>query len=145
VIDSPLLTIHLFATVFMTGVIWFVQIVHYPLFRRGGEEGFAAYAREHQRRTSWIVLPAMMSELVTGLWLLVDPPDGTTRWVWAIGLAMIAMIWLSTFAVQVPAHRELARGFASDAGRRLVRSNVVRTAGWSGRSVLVLWAATGGG
>ena len=33
---------HLAATLYMVGVIWFVQVVHYPLFARAGAEGFAS-------------------------------------------------------------------------------------------------------
>ncbi len=31
------------AVIFMTGFIWTVQLVHYPLFDRVGEEAFPAY------------------------------------------------------------------------------------------------------
>ena len=33
------------ATLFMTGVIWIVQTVHYPLFARVGRDEFREYAR----------------------------------------------------------------------------------------------------
>ena len=38
---TALLSIHLFATAGMVGLIWFVQVVHYPLFSRVGAVGFA--------------------------------------------------------------------------------------------------------
>ncbi|MDQ5964129.1 MAG: hypothetical protein QG625_283 [Cyanobacteriota bacterium erpe_2018_sw_39hr_WHONDRS-SW48-000098_B_bin.30] len=31
------------ATWFMTGLIWFVQVIHYPLYARIGEAEFAVY------------------------------------------------------------------------------------------------------
>ncbi len=34
-----LLILHAGATLYMAGVIWFVQIVHYPLFSRVGQPG----------------------------------------------------------------------------------------------------------
>ena len=37
--DVLLLLLHAAATLFMTGLIWFVQVVHYPLFARVGEDG----------------------------------------------------------------------------------------------------------
>lgn len=37
-----LLTLHALNTWFMTGLIWLVQAVQYPLFVRVGREGFAA-------------------------------------------------------------------------------------------------------
>ncbi len=36
-INDWLLFVHAAMTLFMVGVIWFVQIVHYPLFRGVGE------------------------------------------------------------------------------------------------------------
>lgn len=35
--------VHLFSTLFMTGVIWFAQAVHYPLLGRVGGEAFVEY------------------------------------------------------------------------------------------------------
>ena len=62
--------IHLFSTLFMIGVIWFAQAVHYPLLGRVGKEAFAAYEQENTRRTGWVVVPVMAVELATGLLLL---------------------------------------------------------------------------
>jgi len=47
--------------------------------------------------------------------------------------------WLSTALLQVPRHRQLARGFDARAHAFLVRSNVVRTAAWTARGALCLW------
>ena len=35
----------------MCGIIWFVQVVHYPLFAAVMGPSSPAYARENQRRT----------------------------------------------------------------------------------------------
>jgi hypothetical protein len=43
-----ILFVHLAATLFMVGVIWLMQVVHYPLFARIGQEGFALYSRAHE-------------------------------------------------------------------------------------------------
>ena len=50
------------ATPFMTGVIWVVQVVHYPLFARVGVDGFREYEQSHQRRISLVVGIAMPVE-----------------------------------------------------------------------------------
>ena len=43
-----LLILHAGATLYMAGVIWFVQIVHYPLFSRVGQPGpWLASSDEH--------------------------------------------------------------------------------------------------
>ncbi|MEZ4647789.1 MAG: hypothetical protein R3E97_03220 [Candidatus Eisenbacteria bacterium] len=142
--------LHLAATLFMTGVIWFVQLVHYPLFTGVGASGFADYEREHSRRTSWVVVLPMLVELATGVYLaftgsiggpagfltLGEPQLRVLSWA-AFGL--LIAIWTSTFLLQVPAHGILARGFDRSAHRRLVTTNWIRTVLWSARSVLLLW------
>ena len=62
--------------------------------------------------------------------------------VWA-GLALLAVIWLSTALVQVPLHRRLQGGFDAAAHRRLVRTNWLRTAAWTLRAALALRLAFG--
>ncbi|MFM7749342.1 MAG: hypothetical protein ACKOTF_15395 [Opitutaceae bacterium] len=122
---------HAAATLFMTGVIWFVQIVHYPLFGRVGVAEFPAYEREHARRTGWVVGPAMVVELLLALALAAR--GGVLAWA---GLALLGVIWASTAFVQVPLHRRLERGADTAARRRLVRTNWIRTAAWTARAVI---------
>ena len=52
------LYLHAASTLSMVGLIWFVQVVHYPLFARV-EQGFIAYEQIHQQRTTWVVAPLM--------------------------------------------------------------------------------------
>jgi len=126
-------TVHLAATLFMTGVIAFVQVVHYPLMARVGKMGSVDYQQAHMRRTAWVVIPAMTMELGSAVGLLVlrwGTPDGPLT---LVGGALLGVIWLSTALVQAPLHGRLASGFDAGLHRRLVLSNWVRTAAWGGR------------
>ena len=134
---SVLLLIHAFATLFMTGLIWFVQVVHYPLFASVGREQFPAYEDAHQRLTTWVVCPTMLVELGSGIWLLKTGSPETIGLIWT-GAALIIVIWLITAGLSVPAHRQLAQGYSDSAHRRLVLTNWIRTVAWSLRSALVL-------
>ena len=49
-----LLALHTLATIMLAGLIWFVQLVHYPLFSFVGAGDFVRYEREHTRRVTWI-------------------------------------------------------------------------------------------
>lgn len=121
---------HLVATVFMTGVIVFVQLVHYPLMSLVGASGFTEYETQHAVRTSWVVIPPMLMELATAVWIAAvswGSPDAVPA---LFGLALLAVIWVSTAAFQAPAHGRLARGFDAVIHRRLVASNWIRTAAW---------------
>lgn len=130
---------HLAATFFMTGLIWFVQVVHYPLFAATGKDNFSAYEQRHTAHTTWAVAPPMLVEAATAVLLFWFHPAGIATWQLSAGLALIAIIWLSTAFLQVPYHELLAKGFEPAVHDRLVRTNWIRTAAWSLRSLLVLW------
>jgi hypothetical protein len=133
-----LLMVHAAATWFMVGVIWFVQVVHYPLFAAVGETGFVRYGALHRQRTGWVVVPPMVVELATALVIAARPPAGLlASWAWT-GAALVLLVWAATFLLQVPCHARLGRGFDPPTHRRLVLTNVLRTAGWTARGVLAL-------
>ncbi len=137
-----ILSIHVAATLFMTGLIWFVQIVHYPLLARVGREGFVEYEAAHARLTTLVVGPIMLLEAATGVLVVLAPPAELPSWsVWS-GAGLILVIWTSTAFLQVPQHRMLTAGFDCAAHRRLVSSNWLRTAAWTARACLVSWMAT---
>lgn len=123
----------------MVGLIWFVQVVHYPLFGRVGIEDFPSYAEAHSRLTTWIVGPPMLLEASTAVILLFARPEGVPAALVWIGAVLLAVVWLSTALLQVPRHTTLGLGFDADAHRLLVLSNWVRTAAWSLRGLVVLW------
>lgn len=133
-----LLLLHAAATLFMTGVIWFVQLVHYPFFAQAGDEDFTAYSERHSHRTTGVVAVPMIVELVTGLLLLFGRPAGIPAVLPWLGIVLLASIWASTALLQVPSHRVFAGGFDYRAWHRLVRGNWVRTIGWSARATIVI-------
>lgn len=130
---------HLGATLFMVGVIWFVQIVHYPLFARVGPDLFTAYSESHSRLTTYVVGPTMLVELGTAVLLVFfHPPQIPAAALW-LGLVLIAAIWLSTALLQVPRHEVLGLRFDEITHQSLVATNWIRTIAWSARGLLVLW------
>ncbi|MHC5066824.1 MAG: hypothetical protein ACYTG5_22950 [Planctomycetota bacterium] len=133
--QEVLLLLQAAASTYMLGLIWFVQVVHYPLMARVGEAGFGSYAEQHQKLTSLVVMPVMLLELAVATALLLDAPEGMQARL-RIGAALLLVIWLSTFLVQVPCHRRMLRGFDSAAIRRLVSSNWIRTVAWTLRAAL---------
>lgn len=135
-VDAVLLTAHLVATVAMVGLIWFVQVVHYPLFTAVGREQFVAYEDAHRRLTAYVVGPFMAVEGVTALWIAAAPPTGVSRLAAFVGLLLLAVIHASTVFLQVPMHMALSEGFDAASARRLVRTNWIRTVGWSARGLL---------
>jgi hypothetical protein len=119
----------------MTGLIWYVQVVHYPMFAQMDHATFKAAMRIHQQRTSWVVVPWMLLELGTSLWLWL------TTWTWPhhASVLLLALIWLSTFLWQVPCHRQLSTMWNEKTHQRLVKTNWMRTCMWTLRSFLFAW------
>jgi hypothetical protein len=133
-----ILLAHAAATAVMTGLIWFVQVVHYPLLARVGAASFVEYEQAHMRRTTWVVAPAMFVEAATAAALPVVFPTQPGRTLAWVGLALLAVVWMSTALLQVPCHRRLALGFDPKTVRRLVATNWIRTVCWSLRFAVVL-------
>ncbi len=128
-----ILVFHLIATAFMAGLIVFVQVVHYPLMALVGEDSFVPYEQAHTARTGWVVIPPMMAELASAIWIFASASSQDIRAMALSGLLMLAVIWTSTAVFQAPAHGRLMRGFDCDAHRRLVRTNWIRTFAWVAR------------
>ncbi len=119
----------------MTGLVWFVQIVHYPLFAHVGADAWAGYHAAHTRRTGWIVAPLMIVELGSAVGLVLEGGNGALA---PVGLALAAATWALTFAVAVPAHNRLARRYDATVVRALVRQGWWRTAAWTAHAGVAL-------
>jgi hypothetical protein len=127
------------ATLVLVGLIWVIQVVHYPLFAQVGAANFPAYEAQHSGRITLIVMPLMLIELGTaGLLALAVPPSIATWETW-LGLGLVLVAWGVTFFFSVPQHNVLSGGFDAAAHRALVESNWLRTLAWSVRGGLVLW------
>ena len=135
---APLFLLDLAASLYMWGVIWTVQLVHYPLFARVGPQNWADYHAAHTRLMTLVVLPAMVTELGTsGLLALARPAWLAPGLLWA-GFALAVLTWAVTFFVSVPLHDTLGRGYDAAAIARLVATNWLRTAFWTGHALVLL-------
>lgn len=89
---KTLLVANLSATLVLVGLIWTIQIVHYPLFLRVGAQEWAQFHAEHSARITLLVGPLMLAEVALALWLgMVTPPERRIlAWVCArlVGLAI---------------------------------------------------------
>lgn len=134
-----LLVANVAATWFLTGLIWVIQVVHYPLFSHADRATYPAFAEAHSRLITPVVGPVMVVELVTALWLVAERPAALpVRWAW-VGAVLVGVIWLSTAMVQVPLHAQLGAGYDGRVHAALVGTNWIRTVAWSLRGVLMGW------
>ena len=120
----------------MTGVIWFVHWVHYPLLAQVRVDRAVETAVEHQRRTGQVLAIPMAVEGFTTLGLLISRPESVQIfWPW-FGAVLLAVALGSTVIVSVPLHAKMATNPTADVGQRLVVTNWPRTIAWSLRAVV---------
>ncbi len=132
------LTLNLVCTTFMLGLIWFVQIVHYPLLAHVGRSNFTDYETLHCRRTGWVVLLPMIIELVTALFLPILAPSESIQFLLVLAAGLVLVVWCTTAFQQKPAHRTLLQGYDETALANLVRSNWIRTVTWTARAAILV-------
>lgn len=122
------LVIHAAATWCLVGLIWVIQVVHYPLLKNVGSEGFVTYHERHMALITWVVGPLMLAEVGTaGLLILL----GERSLLFGISLVPLAAVWASTVFLQVPLHRKLTQGYDAVTIDRLISTNGWRTLAWT--------------
>jgi len=132
--------IHLSATSIMVGVIWAIQLLHYPFFHHLNRQNFPKLMQKHRLRISFIVIPAMLAELATGAYLMFYSP--ALKPFFVIGFLLIVAIWISTFTLQVSAHNQIRTRYNPSAVSKLVNTNWIRTILWTARLALLFFIAT---
>ena len=130
-----MLVIHLVATSIMVGVIWVIQLVHYPSFHFIELKQYTTFQRFHMSRISYVVVPAMLTELSTLIFLIIFM-DQIDTLVTVSGLLLI-IIWLMTAVFFSGVHQKLTLGYDKTVVNNLVKLNWGRTLLWTLRLLLI--------
>lgn len=125
--NNSFFALHLFCCFFMTGLIWTIQVVHYPSFYYT-KESFSIFHTFHSQRISYLVIPIMLAELATAIYLMSMIPMGVSN------LILLILTWVATFLLSVPYHNQLEHHYSESLIRGLVLTNWARTLLWSVRS-----------
>ncbi len=119
----------------MAGILWYVQVVHYPLFARVGPEAWSAYHADHERRSGWLIAPLMIVELGSATAIVILGGHGALA---LVGLGLALTTWVLTFTLAVPLHRRLNNAHDSSTITRLIAINWLRTAIWTAHGLVAL-------
>lgn len=136
--DALILLTSAAAATFMAGVIWVIQLVHYPLFSLADPARFAEFHAAHSARITLIVGPAMLTEIASSGLFVFAARDEFERRAAIAGLALVVVAWVTTALCSIPAHGRLAGGFEQAAHASLVSTNVIRTVAWTAHAALKL-------
>jgi hypothetical protein len=139
VIEQPhnLLLINLSLSAVLCGLIWTIQLVHYPSFLDVGSDEYLIYQRNHMKNISILVGPLMLLELVFGIYLQLQQWQTPIHWSVHIASLLLVVVWLITFIVSSPLHGRLIQGgFDKLAIQKLIDTNWIRTLAWTGRFLI---------
>lgn len=133
------LLLQLGTTLLLVALIWFVQVVAYPLFARVAAADFLAYHASHSRLITYVNAPLMVGELASSMAWLIWPLSGVPRQVAWVGAVLAVATWVVTMFVSVRQQDILAPGFDARAHNLLVATNWLRTASGTARGAILLW------
>ena len=124
---------------YVTGQMWFAQIIVYPLFAKVGKEEYIAY---HTFYSSRIPLPVIVPGFLGFLFpvaLVFFAPDSVPSWILWANAACGLVGLLVTVGLEIPRHARLEKGGKQESViRELVRYNWPRTLAITGSAFLTL-------
>ncbi len=116
------------------GLIWVVQLVHYPSFRFIDKNQFLDFHKRHTRSITIIVMPLMLLELGLSFWSCYLYQFEFAH---LVPFLMVLGIWSSTFLIQIPIHQKLSKVKDELLINRLIKTNWIRTILWSIKSIWI--------
>jgi len=130
------IVIHLVSTVFMVGLIWIVQLVHYPSFSFVDKSLYRDFQYFHMQRITYIVAPVMVIELLSASVILYKY---YMNWYFSLSILVLALIWVNTALLNIPVHNKLLANKDEMLINKLVLYNWPRTILWSLRVILLIF------
>lgn len=128
-----LILLQLIISACLTGLVWLIQLTHYPSFHYVNESKWTAFHSHHSKSISFIVMPLMLAELAMSIY-----------WVWLtpkvyplLCLGLVGIVWLNTFLQAVPLHAKLGDTKDESKIRKLVKVNWIRTLAWTLRTIVL--------
>ena len=129
--------IHIAFTCIMVGVIWVMQLVHYPSFHFIDSNRYRSFQEFHMEKISFVVVPVMLLEMGSGLIMIYLKHKESLLFL--ISMLVLIFIWIITAVFFTTLHGKLTRGYDSLTVDCLVRINWLRTWLWTSRLFILLY------
>lgn len=131
--------IQYFASFALVGLIWTIQIVHYPLMKYVTIENFKSFHEQHSQFISWIVIPLMLTEAFSLMYIAYyELASNKAALIYTL-IFLTTINWFSTFLIQVPIHTKLShQGYSLQLIEKLILTNWIRTISWSFKGVIII-------
>lgn len=125
---------------YMTGLVVFVQLVHYPTFLFVDKSKGAAFHNFHTQFTGFAVGLPMVAELIAAFIMIIYAPDTLYLALSILSAVLLLIVWLETGLRVIPVHNKLQQNALKDDEliNKLIKSNRIRTYSWTARFLLLL-------
>ena len=118
----------------LIGILIITQIISYPSLSSIDKSYFEKYHKNYVNKISYVVIPFMLIELFSLLYLTYYKSD-----LFMIKSLLILMtIWLFTFICIVPLHNSLSNKRSIDIINSLINYNWFRTILWTIKLLIIL-------
>ena len=134
--SSSMLFLHILSTAIMVGIIWVIQIVHYPSFHYIDKNRYVSFQNFHMNKISYIIVPIMAVELFSGLGILFIIQEQQISFY--VSFALLILIWMITGLLFTKYHSDLSKKYNEETILQLIRFNWIRTLFWTIRFALLL-------
>lgn len=130
---------HVATAAYLTGTVWFAQLLHFPLFEQVGPVAFQTYLRAHYRAFAWVIAPPLIVNLGTLVALASGiRPQGVRSSPVNVVIVLTLVTVVSTVGLQVPRLIALGRGYDVRRIRSLVVTSWVRTCSQTAAAAVAL-------
>ena len=116
----------------LLGLILVIHFVHYKSFNFIDIEKFVEFHKFHTKNISFLVIPLMIIEVVISIIICYFYFSILSL----INLSLVALIWITTFLLQVPSHNKLSTGKSIAEIEKLVSGNVFRVYLWFFKAIV---------
>lgn len=136
--EHILLYIHAFATWVMIGLVFFVQVVYYPLYKRLKGK-LTVYDEDDIKHMGFLVAPVYFFEFISAIVLVFYKySDLVYKILSGVNLLLLISIWIVSYILQVRRFGERTVLFLDKMHNFLLTSNWYRTGVWLLRGFIVL-------
>ena len=130
-----LFLIQIISNSILIGVLIITQIISYPSLSSIDKTFFEKYHKNYVNRISYVVIPLMLIELFSLVYLTFYITD-----LFMIkSLLILLTIWLFTFISIIPLHNSLSNKRSDDIINRLINYNWFRTILWSIKLIIIIF------
>lgn len=126
--------------------MWYIQVVHFPMFRFVGNDRFEQYYKELKMKNTLLFFPLFSLEIFTSVTLLLsftmvsDFTASVQNQFFLVGFSLILLfvLHLVNFQIIRPLLASLHTDTDGKKHQRLVRMQWIRTLGWTIRLIILL-------